>query len=327
MLCLANAVGMKSVLVTGASSGIGKATALLLARSGYLVFAGVRKVEDGEALKAEEPRIEPIVLEVTDRESIGEAVREVSAHVDGLSALVNNAGVSFTAPLEFQDLGEIERVFAINVFGLIAVTQAFLPLLRKGRGRVVNVGSVGDRFTVPFGGALCASKSAVRSLTEALRMELHPFGIHVALIQPASVCTAAVDKFAEDAREKLATLPSQARVLYGEMYDAMVKRASAEERAGSPPEVIAEAILEAVSAREPRTRYPAGKRAGLLTWLPALLPDRLQDAAKLFLLGIPLAFGAYHVVKKTATTGAVDRKGSRTRIAKPVQPHSEGAPS
>lgn len=310
---------MKSVLVTGASSGIGRATALLLARSGYLVFAGVRQTQDGESLKAEDPRIEPIILEVTDRESIAEAVREVSAHVEGLHALVNNAGVGLMAPLEFQELSEIERIFAINVFGLLAVTQAFLPLIRKVRGRVVNVGSVGDRFTVPFGGALCASKSAVRSLTEALRLELHPFGIHVALIQPASVGTADIDKLETDARDKLERLPTRARELYGEMYGAMLRRGAAEERSGSDPEVIAEAIFQAVSSSRPDTRYPAGKRATLLTWLPTLLPDRLSDAAKLLLLGLPLAFGAY--------TMSQSKKGSRTRIAKPARPNFEGAPS
>lgn len=288
---------MKPVLVTGASSGIGRASAVLLARSGYHVFAGVRQSSDAVALQKEHSRIEPIMLEVTDRESIHRAFREIHAHNDQLHALVNNAGIGTSAPLEFQELSEIERIFAINVFGLVAVTQTFLPLLRRGRGRVVNIGSIGDRFTVPFGGALCASKAAVRSLTEALRIELHPHGIHVILIQPASIATPAVTKFEEEAQTKLVRLPSQAEELYGEMYRAFIRRGAAEEKNGSPPEVVAEAVFEAVTASWPHTRYRAGKRSTLLSLLPAIVPDRMLDAAKLLLLGLPLAFGAYQLAR------------------------------
>lgn len=291
---------MKNVLITGASSGIGRAAALNLARSGYRVFAGVRSNSDGEALREEEPRVLPILLDVTDKDSISRAYRQLE--YEKLHALVNNAGIGSSAPLEFQELSEIERVFAINVFGLLAVTQKFLPLIRKGQGRVINVGSIGDRFTVPFGGALCASKAAVRSLSEALRLELHPFGIHVVLIQPASVATPAVRKFAEEARSKLASLPPQAEELYGKMYRSFTEHATREESSGSSPDVIAEAIYQAVSASWPRTRYLAGKRATLLSVLPAVLPDRVLDGAKLLLLGLPLAFGAYKLA--TATNGS-----------------------
>ncbi len=285
---------MKDVLITGASSGIGRASAVMLAQHGYRVFAGVRKLPDASGLDAT-----PVLLEVTDRDSVRAAVRFVEERTEGLHALVNNAGIGSSGPLEFQELSEIERVFAVNVFGLIAVTQAFLPLIRAGEGRVVNIGSIGDRFSLPFGGALCSSKAAVRSLTESLRLELHPHGIHVVLIQPASVSTPAVDKFADEARDKLS---GQALELYGTAFKSFIARGLAEEKAGSPPEVIADAVFEAVSATRPRTRYLAGKKAQVLAAIP-YLPDRWQDALKLLALGFPLAFGAYQLARRKGTQG------------------------
>lgn len=285
----------RAVVVTGASSGIGRATALRLARAGFRVFAGVRKAADGQSLMQQgEGRIEPLVVDVTVESSVDSAADYLTRALrgEGLYALVNNAGIGSSGPLEFQTQEELRQVFDVNVFGAVAMTQALLPLIRLARGRIVNIGSIGDRFTVPFGGALCASKSAIRSLTEALRLEVHQFGVHVALVQPTSISTPAVTKFGDEARARIDALPADAALLYGDSYRAFVKRAMAEEKHGSPPEVVADAVHRALTDRTPRTRYLAGKHKTLMSLLPAVVPDRALDVMRLLLFGMPLAFGA-----------------------------------
>jgi NAD(P)-dependent dehydrogenase (short-subunit alcohol dehydrogenase family) len=167
----------RTVLVTGTSSGIGRAAALYLAQRGVLVFAACRRPEDGaELARATHGQIFPLIMDVADAESIarGRQFIENATSGGGLDGLVNNAGIGMSAPIEAVDLGRVRRVFDVNVFGQLAVIQAFLPLLRRNSGRIVNVGSVGAKITIPFGGALCASKAAFESFSDALRMELHP---------------------------------------------------------------------------------------------------------------------------------------------------------
>lgn len=282
----------RSVVVTGASSGIGRATALALARAGFQVFAGVRKTRDGDALVAEHAGIVPLQLDVTDAADIAAAARAVEDRAGGLFALVNNAGIGETAPLEYVPLEDVRRQFEVNVFGQLAVIQAFLPLLRRTRGRIVNIGSIGAHLSIPFGGVLCATKSAFRALDEALRLELHPFGLHVVLVEPASIATPAVDKTLGDAERMLARLPPAAAERYGDMLRAFVERAHAREANGSPPEVVAETVREALVSDKPRTRYLVGKDSRRLATLAATLPDRLLDRVRLRLFGLPTAFGA-----------------------------------
>jgi NAD(P)-dependent dehydrogenase (short-subunit alcohol dehydrogenase family) len=217
-----------------------------------------------------------------------------------------------SCPLEFQPIEELQKVFQVNVFGVVAVTQAMLPMIRRAQGRVVNIGSIGDRFTVPFGGALCSSKAAVRSLTEALRLELHPFGIHVALVQPTSIATPAVTKFKDEAEARLRTLPPVASELYGDLYRGFIQRAVEEESKGSPPEVVAEAVYEALSEQRPRTRYPVGKGRTLMSILPAVVPDRAFDFIKLLLFGMPVAFGALAMRKVVQARQAAEPRGEET---------------
>ena len=186
-----------SVVITGASSGIGRACALLLAERGFRVFAGVRKAEDADALRARGgASVEPVHLDVTDGASVAEAARVVGGRLEsrGLDGLINNAGIGAPAPVEYMSAEALRRQFDVNVFGPIAVTQAFLPSIGEARGRIVNMGSVGAHITIPFGGALCGTKSALRSLNDALRLELRPFGIHVCFIEPGSIARPAVDK-------------------------------------------------------------------------------------------------------------------------------------
>jgi len=181
------------VLVTGASSGIGRATALRLATSGYHVFAGIRKPADGSALvsaaETAADRMTPVILDVTDVQQLATAVASVAGHVGdgGLAGLVNNAGIGVFGPLELIPIDQFRRQFEVNVTGQLTVTQAVLPLLRRAGGRIVMIGSIGARFTPPFVGPLAASKSALATMTDALRQELAPWGIGVTLIEPGSI--------------------------------------------------------------------------------------------------------------------------------------------
>lgn len=282
---------IRTAVVTGASSGIGHATVLRLARSGFLVFAGVRDPNDAERVHREGgERVVPVEIDVTDDASIRTAVDRVRAHLNGrgLDALVNNAGIGIVAPLEYIRADVLRRQFEVNVFGQIAVTQAFLPLIRRARGgRIVNMGSVGSHISFPFGGVLCATKAAFRSLNDALRMELHPFGIHVSMIEPASIHTPATEKTLGDPERVIRQLPAEGIARYGEMLRTFIKRSYAREQHGSAPEVVADAVHQALTAEHPRARYSVGKDAGLLTTIPRLLPDGLLDRIRYRLFQLP----------------------------------------
>ena len=298
----------KAVVITGASSGIGRACALLLARQQLRVFAGVRKPRDADALRAEGGgAIVPIEIDVTDDATIAAAVRKVRAELDGrgLDGLVNNAGIGASGPVEYMRAEVLRRQFDVNVFGQIAVIQAFLPLIRQARGRIVNMGSVGGQITIPFGGALCASKSAFASLSDALRLELRPYGIHVCLIEPGSIRTPAVDKTLGDVEAVIRALPPEGAARYGDKLREFNRRAYARESNGSPPEVVAEAVHHALTARRPRVRYPVGADARTLVTLPRVLPDRVLDLARLRMLGQPTAFGC-----ESATAPPISEAGA-----------------
>ncbi len=281
----------RSALVTGASSGIGHATVGELVRGGFFVFAAVRKQKDADRLHAEHgSRVRPVQLDVTDGAAIAAAVDVVERERGGrgLDALVNNAGIGVTAPIEYIPLDLLRRQFEVNVFGQIAMTQAFLPLLRRAGGRIVNIGSVGGHITLPFGGALCASKHAFRSLDDALRLELHPFGIDVVMIEPGGIRTPAVDKTLGDVDGMLARLPAEGVARYGSVVREFARRAYAREaQHGSPPDVVARAVHRALVARRPRPRYAVGKDARRLLWMARLLPDAILDRVRRRLFGLP----------------------------------------
>lgn len=284
----------RAILITGASSGIGRATARHLTGAGFRVFGAVRKEEDGAKLRAAcGDRLVPVTMDVTDRATIAAAAAFVGERLGarGLDGLVNNAGIGLSAPVEYVSLDELRHQFEVNVFGQIAVTQAFLPLLRKAGGRIVNTGSVGSHITIPFGGVLCASKHAFHALSDALRLELHPFGIHVSIIEPGAISTPAVEKTLGDVEETVRRLPPEGAARYGEMLREFTRRAYKRERAGSPPEVVAAAIHHALTDARPRIRYPVGKHARLLETLPRLLSDRLLDRLRFRMFGLSPKFG------------------------------------
>jgi NAD(P)-dependent dehydrogenase (short-subunit alcohol dehydrogenase family) len=270
---------MQSVVVTGSSTGIGEGCALRLDKMGWRVFAGVRKVEDGESLKRKaSERLIPIILEVTGGESIAAAARYVGETVgeEGLQGLVNNAGIAVAGPLEFLPPDELRRQLEVNVVGQIAVTQAFLPLLRKGRGRIVNIGSVSGHISVPLLGPYSAAKFALDALNTALRIELQPWGIHVAIVDPSNIATpiwrksmAAGDRLAE-------RFPPEVFELYGPIIEAQRKRAVESDRTGLPRSEVTRCVAHALTSPNPRTRYPVGSTARIADIL-RLLPDRLRD--------------------------------------------------
>ena len=276
------------VLVTGTSTGIGAATVRHLVENGFHVFAGVRHAGDGTELGAHADQVTPIVLDVTEASDIRAAV-DIVAHAvgeRGLAGLVNNAGIAKPAPLEFQPLADFREQLEVNLFGPVSLAQGFLPLIRRGGGRIVNVGSVGGMLVLPLNGSYSASKFGIRAISDALRLELRQWNIHVSLIEVAPVETAIFGKtFAElDALEE--TLGADAYRLYGEQITAIRRATEAAAADADPPRVVAEAVGHALTSRKPKARYLVG-HGGRQIAVAAALPDRERDLALAHELGLP----------------------------------------
>lgn len=276
----------KSVVITGASSGIGRASVELMSQSGWQVFATVRKPADQDKLRSQ--NIVPILMDVEDPASISAAAQEIESQLDGLGldGLVNCAGIGVARPVEYASLDDIRQIFEINVFGQIAVTQALSRLLRQSPGRIVNVTSIGVNIAIPFGGLLNSSKSAFAMLSDSLRLELRPFGVRVIAIEPGAISTPAVEKTLGDIEKVIENMPSEAQAQYGEMLRNFGRQAYAREKSGSPPEVVARAVHHALTSTRPRIRYRVGKHAKLLATLPKLLPESLLDLLRAEMFGL-----------------------------------------
>ena len=260
----------RAVLVTGASSGIGQASALRLAASGWRVFGGVRSQEDAERLR--EHGVEPLQLDVTDSAAIAAAAEVVGGELHGL---VDNAGIAIAAPLELVPLDELRRQLEVNVVGQVAVLQAFLPLLRRSQGRVVLVGSVGGRSALPFLGPYAASKHALEAIADSLRVELAPWGIGVSIVEPASVKTAIWTRGAAQADVMRAGISHDRNELYAAQVERF--RAVALKRGpGIDPDVVAKAVEHALTASRPKPRYLVGRDAHIRAWIERL-PTRVRD--------------------------------------------------
>jgi NAD(P)-dependent dehydrogenase (short-subunit alcohol dehydrogenase family) len=270
------------IVVSGASTGIGEATVTLLAREGYRAFAGVRNESDAARLRALHNNIRPVILDVTEAAAIERAVGDVVASGTPLLGVVSNAGIAVGGPLEHLPVAELRRQFDVNVFGAMALVQAVLPYLPVQRGRIVFVGSIAGRLAVPYVAPYSASKFALRALADALRVELAPVGITVALIEPGSVKTP-IWKKGRDSRDRLtALLGSDARPHYYHALEAVLKQTEVEERTGIPAERVARAILHALTARKPRGHYLLGsaKSGSIVAMLPPALRDRVLRAAR-----------------------------------------------
>jgi len=264
-----------SILVTGTSTGIGRAAALELARRGYQVYAGVRRSKDAEdLLAAAEGKLSPVMLDVTRPEQIAEVARliEGESGETGLYGLVNNAGINVTGPLEFLPLDELRRQFEVNLFGQLAVTQALLPLLRKARGRLVNIGSVSGWSAMPLVGPYCASKFALRALNDSLRLELRPWGIFVILVDPGPIATPIWEKV----RRADIGAETEITALYGPMIERALAFTEKTVAGAIRPERVAGTVVRALESRRPRPRYFVGSslRSGPFV---EKLPVRLRD--------------------------------------------------
>ena len=283
MPCVAPSIDLgmsRSILITGASTGIGHACALAFDREGWTVFAGVRREEDGRALATQaSSQLSWLRLDVTDGAQIRSARHAIEAATGdrGLDALINNAGIALAAPVEFVPREDFRRQFDVNVFGLVDVTQAFLPLIRQARGRIVNIGSIAGRITTPLMSPYCGSKHAVEAITDALRLELKPWGIEVSVIEPGMVATPIWEKGQEQMADRLASMPREALELYGPLiraFGAVVKGAP---RRAVPPEAVVDAVRHALESPRPRARYVVGRVARVRLLLQSLLPRRWMD--------------------------------------------------
>jgi NAD(P)-dependent dehydrogenase (short-subunit alcohol dehydrogenase family) len=273
-----NAESRGAVVVTGASSGIGMAAAELFAREGFVTFAGVRSDADAARIATLHPNLRPVKLDVTDRAAIDAAAHSVAASGLPLRGVVNNAGVAVAGPLEFLPVDELRRQFEINLFGPVAVSQAFLPQLRASRGRLIFVGSISGRLAVPFIAPYSASKYALRAVADALRVELASARIAVSLVEPGSVRTPIWAKGRASRDRLTALLTPLATEYYGPQIEAVFAQTQREEAHAMPVERVTAALLHALTAPKPRARYLVGRdaRAGSIV---ALLPPALRDRA------------------------------------------------
>ncbi|HEY6974113.1 MAG TPA: SDR family oxidoreductase, partial [Nitrospiraceae bacterium] len=253
-----------AVVITGASTGIGAACARFLADHGFQVFAGVRDLQAGEVLASGRSlRLIPIQLDVTEDTSIRNAAERVTHHLGdaGLAGLINNAGIAVGSPLEVIPIDQLRRQFEVNVFGQIAVTQAFLPLLRKAHGRIVNMGSIAGRATIPLMGPYSASKHALEALTDALRLELQQWGIQVSVIEPGAIATPIWEKSIRAAKDLETAADSSAAIGYTELIMRIKETVGKAAERAIPPDAVVRAVVHALTASRPRTRYLVGTDA------------------------------------------------------------------
>jgi NAD(P)-dependent dehydrogenase (short-subunit alcohol dehydrogenase family) len=295
----------KTVLITGASSGIGRACVLRMRRSGWRVFAAVRKSSDLERIQSRgDTETVPVMMNMEDESSIRSAAEQLRSQLEefGLDGLVNVAGIGMVRPIEYASLRDLRQIFEINVFG------HFFRELRQARGRIVNITSVGVNLAIPFGGLLNASKSAFGMLSDTLRLELRPFGIRVLAIEPGAISTPAVDKTLGDIEQVIENLPPDGRKEYGIMLRNFAKQAYGREKNGSSPDVVARAVYNALTSSRPRLRYRVGKHAKALAVLPRILPEPLLDSLRLRLFGLNPAPEHAERTRKNAAAQRLSRK-------------------
>ena len=281
---------MASYLITGASTGIGRGSALSLDRKGHRVFAGVRRQEDAESLtKAGSDRLTTLFIDVTDeagivaaRDTVGEALGD-----KGLDGLVNNAGVAVPGPLEYLESADLRRQLEVNVIGQMAVTRQFIPMLRKARGRIVFMGSIAGIMATPFLGPYAASKHALEALSDSLRLELKPWGIQVAIIEPGATDTPIWDKGQSTADEISEHLDEEAHALYDDAIDALRNAASEMGANAIPVSKVSKAVEHALTAQRPKTRYVVGRDARMQSVIRRVLPDRVRDRLVARMMKLP----------------------------------------
>ncbi len=278
----------RTVLITGCSSGIGHATALLLAERGFRVLAGVRCPQQAEELSRPElSLLEPLLLDVTKEDEVAHAVELVQkTSPNGLYGLINNAGLGLPAAVELSNLDEVRQVFEVNTIGPLRMIQSFLPLLRAGSGRVINMSSMNGTMALPMVGAYSASKFALEALSDTLRVELRPWQIPVSIIRPGQVRTLIFDKARESLDIHSARIPTELKSGYGKMYAQAAKFNDRGSRSSTSPEKVARVVLQALQAKWPRTHYHVGLDAYGMKLAQSLVPQRLIDRVLARTMGV-----------------------------------------
>jgi NAD(P)-dependent dehydrogenase (short-subunit alcohol dehydrogenase family) len=270
---------MKSILVTGASTGIGRDCALRIAGAGHRVFAGVRKESDGQRLRdSGSALIHPVELDVTCQDQIDAVARQIEEEAGNLHGVVNNAGVARGGPIEYLTREVWRDQLEVNVLGQVAVTRAMMPLIRKGPGRIVFIGSIGGKVATMMMGPYNASKFAIEAIGESLRQELRPWGIGVSVIEPGAIKTEIWDKGRETADQVERDLPAEATVRYAPHLAAIRKGIEMQDRQGIPPAKVSKAVEHALFSSRPKTRYLVGFDARVQSAMVRVLPDRPREA-------------------------------------------------
>jgi NAD(P)-dependent dehydrogenase (short-subunit alcohol dehydrogenase family) len=266
-------------VITGASTGIGAATARELARHGFHVLAGVRRDQDADAIRG--PGIEPLIIDITNSDHIRALATRVHGDPQGraVRALVNNAGIGVNVPVEAFAIDQWRRLFEVNFFGHVAVTQALLPALIRSKGRVVNISSVGGRIAMATYGPYAATKFALEAVSDSLRRELAPSGVRVVVVEPGAVRTEMPGRAMATAHDLASTMTPEQSQRYGGLVHAITAQTASHTDSGLPPDAAAKVITKAITARKPRTRYTVGRDAALITRLTRILPDRTLDRA------------------------------------------------
>ena len=270
----------QAVVITGASTGIGEACARYLVDKGFQVFAGVRRQADADRLiRIGSNHLVPLFIDVTESESISKAAETVGTAVGdaGLAGLVNNAGVVVGGPLELIPIERLRMQLEVNLIGQVAVTQTFLPFLRQAKGRVVNMGSISGRIASPMLGPYAMSKFGLEAFSDSLRRELHPWGIHVSIVEPGAIATPIWDKSIDRVDHVLKDMPEEAMRLYGENIEAARTIARKMSDEAIPTTHVAKVVHHALTAPKPRTRYLVGKDAKIAARMAWLIPDRAMD--------------------------------------------------
>ena len=268
------------ILISGASTGIGKACAIHMARLGHSVWAGVRTSKNFEDINKLDVRsLRPVYLDVTNDASVKEGVSTVIKSAGTLHALINNAGVAIGGPIEAVSLEDWHRQFETNFFGVIRLTQCCLPWLRESKGRIINMSSLSGRLAFPFMGPYAASKFALEALSDSLRREMRPHGVQVSVIEPSAIATPIWEKSKTEGLGKTAQYSADMTAVYGKVMKHFAQRIDDVARRAAPVTVVTKAVEHALLARRPRTRYPVGYRTKPTTLLLNVLPDAWVDRA------------------------------------------------
>lgn len=284
------------VLVTGASSGVGRSTTLHLAQNGFKVLAAARKEADLHELQNQNPEyIYPITIELRDQNTIQQAAQITAEKTgrNGLYGLVNCAAMLHCGPLEYFPRDLWFEQYDVNLFGPIALTQALLDIIRKANGRIINIGAVGGGIGLPFYGAIASSKIAFQAVNDCLRRELHPFGIHVSIIEPSGIDTPANDKMRHSVARFLSGLEPEGKDRYGEAMEAFSQWAYNRHRSSLKPDEVAKTVLRALEEKKPKTRYRLGLDSKASALLMKLLPSSWFDKAILRMAKLPIRFGVW----------------------------------